>query len=71
MYSTTAAIGCGLANAKGGMKGAASAMDSSEFRASRFAFDKMVSAAGVAPAIPRSQTGCVGCYATRCSTRHL
>ena len=25
----------------------------------------MVSAAGIAPAIPRSQAECVGCYATR------
>jgi hypothetical protein len=27
---------------------------------------KLVSTAGFAPAIPRSQTECVGCYATRC-----
>ena len=26
---------------------------------------EMVSAAGIAPAIPRSQAECVGCYATR------
>ena len=26
---------------------------------------KMVSAAGIAPAVPRSQAECVGCYATR------
>ena len=26
---------------------------------------KLVSAAGLAPAIPRSQAECVGCYATR------
>src|SRR5947207_230100 len=30
---------------------------------------KMVSAAGLAPAFPRSQAECVGCYATRCSPR--
>ena len=30
---------------------------------------KLVSTAGVAPAIPRSQAECVGCYATRCSPR--
>ena len=32
---------------------------------------KMVSAAGLAPAFPRSQAECVGCYATRCSPRSL
>src|SRR5438093_7295883 len=32
---------------------------------------KMVSAAGLAPAIPRSQAECVGCYATRCSPRRF
>src|SRR5438477_10620690 len=30
---------------------------------------KMVSAAGLAPAFPRSQAECVGCYAARCSPR--
>ena len=32
---------------------------------------KMVSAAGLAPAFPRSQAECVGCYATRCSPRRF
>src|SRR5260370_22624119 len=31
----------------------------------------MVSAAGFAPAIPRSQAECVGCYATRCRPRRV
>ena len=31
---------------------------------------KMVSAAGLAPAFPRSQAECVGCYATRCSPQY-
>ena len=32
---------------------------------------EMVSAAGIAPAIPRSQAECVGCYATRCWPRRV
>ena len=32
---------------------------------------KLVSAAGFAPAIPRSQAECVGCYATRCLPRRF
>src|SRR5947208_8889311 len=32
---------------------------------------KLVSAAGLAPAFPRSQAECVGCYATRCLPRRF
>src|SRR5437899_9502630 len=32
---------------------------------------KMVSAAGLAPEIPRSHAECVGCYATRCSPQRF
>ena len=32
---------------------------------------EMVSAAGIAPAFPRSQAECVGCYATRCLPRRF
>src|SRR5689334_4044003 len=35
-------------------------------QASRLSYLKLVSAAGIAPAFPRSQAECIGCYATRC-----